>query len=288
MSSLPADATEGSRKRFELARRLVERCPKELGREIAVTGSVSRGLADEDSDIELNFWVERSPPAEAREGWLREVGATDIVLDENPGPDGTIWTKCRYLSIRVEPGWQTIASQQTLLRDILAGDVLDHVLLIGADMVAQAVPLRTNGMLARWQEQLADYPDVLQRRLIESTANAWGPPPPFRWALARRGERFVLAQRLVWDLQVMLRILFALNRQWQPEWKWLRSTTRALNAKPPRLLERIDDVLSMSDLEHSLETCIELFLDILRLVPPQVEVSRALASLESSLRERSP
>ncbi len=86
----------------------------------------------------------------------------------------------------------------------------------------------------------------------------------------------------------MLRILFALNRQWQPEWKWLRSTTRALNVKPDRLLERIDDVLSMSDLEHSLETCIELFLDILRLVPPQIDVSRALTSLENSLRERSP
>jgi len=59
VSLLPPNATGESRVRCELARQLARGWSVELGREIALTGSASRGVADDLSDIELNFWVDR-------------------------------------------------------------------------------------------------------------------------------------------------------------------------------------------------------------------------------------
>jgi len=284
---LPPNATEASRIRYELARELAERCPPELGREIAVTGSVARGLADNDSDIELNFWVETLPSPEKRAEWLRSIGATGVVLDPEPERDGSIWAMGRYRGVWLEPGWQTIETLETILDGILTGQVIDHPRLILAEIVAHAVAVRTGGLLARWQERLAHYPDIVQERLIAAAARRWT-PAPFRWALVRRGERLALAERLVWDVHNILRILFALNRQWEPDWKWARQMSKQLAIKPERLAERIDEIFSTPDAERSVEACHRLVLDTLALVPPPHDVSATVAAVQESLRARAP
>lgn len=287
MHSLPPNATEASRARLELALELAERCPIELGREIAVTGSVARGVADDDSDIELNFWVESLPPAEERSAWLRDLGATHFAFDPEPERDGSIWAMCRYRGVWLEPGWQPIETVETLLGQIVAGEITDHALLILAEVVAHAVPVRTNSLLARWQERLASYPDVVQQYLIEAAARRWT-PAPFRWALVRRGERLALAERLVHDVHGVLRIVFALNREWEPVWKWARQMSEPLPIKPERLAERIDEIFSTLGAAHAVETCHRLVLDTLALVPPPHDVSAAVAAVEESLRTRRP
>jgi len=55
-----------------------EICFNDLGREIAVTGSVARGVADEYSDVELNLWVDVLPAAEGWRAWLEGMGVTDL------------------------------------------------------------------------------------------------------------------------------------------------------------------------------------------------------------------
>lgn len=110
--SLPSDATKASRIRYQLAQEVAQACPPELGREIALTGSVSRGLADDDSDIEWLTWVETLPSAEERVAWLREVGATEIIPAERAIGDGSIWAWSRYSGVCLETGWQTVGEQE--------------------------------------------------------------------------------------------------------------------------------------------------------------------------------
>ena len=43
---IPTNATEESRRLLAVARELMSRCPAQLGQEIAVTGSVARGLVE--------------------------------------------------------------------------------------------------------------------------------------------------------------------------------------------------------------------------------------------------
>jgi len=118
---LPSGASVASDARWRLARDLVSRCPPALGCEVAITGSVGRGVADQDSDIELNVWGDALPSKAERVGWLRAAGATDIVADTEPIETGSIWVTCRFRQVWVEAGWQTIGSLEHHLRTILAG-----------------------------------------------------------------------------------------------------------------------------------------------------------------------
>src|SRR6266851_371047 len=152
---LPQGATAASQTRCQMASELVSRCPRALGHEVAVTGSVGRGVADEDSDIELNLWVEVLPPRNERIEWLEAAGATDVMVDAEPIETGSIWVTCRYSGVWVEAGWQTIDSLEHSLRTILTGAVADHSRLVLAEIVEHAVPLRTSGLLAAWQRELA-------------------------------------------------------------------------------------------------------------------------------------
>jgi hypothetical protein len=54
--------------------------------------------------------------------------------------------------------------------------------------------------------------------------------------------------RLVDDLENVLRSVFALNREWEPDWKRLPGLVAPLRVKPDRLAERIDEALRACDI----------------------------------------
>lgn len=283
MSALPPDATEASHIRHQLASELAQACPPNLGREIALTGSVSRGVADDESDIELNFWTEAIPAAEEREQWLREVGAAELALDPDTGVDGTVWAICYVDGVQIEAGWQSIGRQQALVDELVGGHVLDHRRLMVAETILRAVPLRSEGRLAEWQSRLADYPDALRDRLIAATVHRWS-WPPFHHALAARGESLAVTSRLLADVHAVLRILFALNRQWEPDWKWLRHRAGELAIAPEQLVDRIDEIFFMADLVQAVDLCFKLVLDTLQLLPPDNKTARATEIVKDCLR----
>jgi hypothetical protein len=283
LSALPQDATEASRVRYQLASELAQACPRELGQEIALTGSVSRGVADADSDIELNFWTDQIPPGSARERWLREMGADPMVVDAMPGADGTAWVICFMRGVQIEAGWQSIEQQRKLVGQLANGSVLDHQRLIVAEMLRTGISLRSAGLLTEWQAELAEYPPTLGGRLVEQAVERWSWPPLHR-ALAARGESLAVTSRLLGDVHAVLRILFALNRQWEPDWKWLRHRAGALTITPERLADRIDEILLTADLVQAVDLCFRLVLDTLRLLPPDAETARASEIVTDCLR----
>lgn len=248
MRDLPPHEGAASRHRYELVRALAQCCPAGLGRAIAVTSSVSLGLADADSDIELLCWVDALPPADARLAWLASAGAIGMVLDDEPVGDGSWWATCRYRGVWVEAGWQTIAAQDALLSAILAGEVTDHARLMLASIIARALPLRGAELVGGWQRRLARYPDAVQERLIFGATEVWRFP------------------------------------QWEPEWKWLSATTGQLARKPDRLIERIEAILTAPTLERGMALYLELARDTLALVPPPHDVAVARAAVAESLR----
>lgn len=286
MNVLLQGATDASNRRYELAVTLVASCPLALGRAIALTGSVARGTADEASDIELNCWVEELPSADARASWLRAAGASDVLLDADAIADGSLWATCRVGRTWIEIGWQTIAAQDALLSAIRAGQVMDRGRLVIASILAQAVALRDADLIAHWQQALADYPAVLQARLISAATEVWTFPHLLaaRWALVQREDQFALAQRLVGGVQDALRILYAINRRWEPYEKWTAMTIETLPIKPDHLAARIDAVFVAPRPAERLAVCLTLLRDTLMLVPPPYDVTRAIATIDASLR----
>jgi hypothetical protein len=289
MSALPAGATDASLLRYHIAEELARSCPPELGREIAVTGSVSRGIADQYSDIEIHLWSDELPAREDWWKWLQKVGASDVSPDGATDEElGITWVTFRFRGVWVEAGWQTIPRLDAVLRRLLAAEITAHHRLILASAILHALPLRSESLLAGWQQELSHYPEPLQAQLIKDNTAAWSDPhvPGVRWALVERGQRYPLAMRLVWDVQNLLAVLFASNRVWQPDWKWIEHAAAQLPLRPDRLPQRLDEIFTLAQPEQSVLTAFQLILDTLALVPEQYDVTAAVSSLQQSLSGR--
>jgi hypothetical protein len=72
-----------------------------------------------------------------------------------------------------------------------------------------------------------------------------------------------------------VRIVFALNRVWQPTLKRLADRAAGLALKPDRLAERIEDALTEPDPHRALIVLTELQIDTVALAPDGPNVVRA-------------
>ncbi len=286
MTGLPPYASEASRIRYEAAQALADAAPPSFGQEAVVTGSTSRGVADEDSDIEMVFYVVALPPFSERDTWLHNIKAVDIVLDTESIGDDEVWATFYFRGIWVEAGWQVITAHEKNLATLATGSITGHGTLKLAWIMLHAVPLHSIGLLAQWQQMFSHYPDTLAQRIISASTKFWIFPQTFaiRWALIRRGEQLALTERLYVDTCGMLRILFAINHQWEPDWKWLRFEAEHLIIKPEQLVERINAIFLAPRQEQQVFLYMMLLHDVLALVPSEYDVTRPRYNVQESLR----
>lgn len=282
---LPEPATEASQRRAELALRLAQTCPLELADEIALVGSVAHGVADDESDLELNLWSEAIPPLAARIVWLQAAGASDIHAEDNPRPDDSYWISFMLEGISGEVGWQTYDALESALELLLSGDA-DRKALVFADILTSALPLRTIGKLAAWQARLSGYSDAVQASILAQAVARWSRPNAFASArrLAQREERIALTALLVEDLDMALRVLYAAHRRWEPSRKW--TLTLARRFIQDNLLGRIDSVLGGrtrghygNDVAPRVDDCIRFCAESLEKAPPTDAVNATIRAL---------
>jgi hypothetical protein len=252
-----------------IAQRIADALPPTV-EEVVLTGSVSRGAADDVSDIEMLIVTQRELDLEQCFSLAGACGLTDLgTWGQQGGP-----TK-RVSGYRddapIELIWWSRAHAESAIDAIFAGD-----LSATADALANGVALRTSGLLAEWQERLRHYPDRLANARIEDAALKWG---GFHAAglltLLRPGERLALLEWMVDDAVRVVRIVFALNRVWQPTLKRVADRTATLTHKPERLVERIDEALTEPDPRGALLVMIELQAETLALAPDGPNVNRA-------------
>jgi hypothetical protein len=192
-------------------------------------------------------------------------------------PDGTLWwTGGRVDGEDVEAIWWPRERIERRIDDILAAEVYDHQRVRTAEAIAHGIVLRGDA-LAGWQQRLAEYPDRLAERIIDDAAESWHESPRSERALMR--DLLPLARRLVEDAENVLRIVFALNRVWEPGWKRIATSLARLEVKPDRTAERIDATLAA----HDLRAMRELVHDTLALAPDTPHVVRARRETEAFL-----
>src|SRR6266702_4553590 len=129
--------------------------------EVVLTGSVSRGVADDISDIEMLIVTQ----GELELGDCFSLAAACGLTDLGTWGEQGVPTK-RVSGYRdgvpVELIWWSHAHAETAFDAIFADD-----LSTTADAIANGVALRTSGLLARWHDGLRHYPDDLARARIE-------------------------------------------------------------------------------------------------------------------------
>jgi predicted nucleotidyltransferase len=254
-----------------LAQRIADTLPPEVI-EVVLTGSVSRGVADDVSDIEMlviteeqlsleeAFELTRLAGLEERDSWGDPATPTRRVFGYFDGqPVETIW-------------W----SREVAEEGFAAGG--------SAEAIAGGVALRTSGLLAGWQEQLAQYSDELAIERIEKAAERWGGfAPGGLLTIVRPDCSLARMEWMVDAAQRMLAILFALNRVHQPTAKRLAARLEPLAVKPERLAERLDEALAEPDPCSALRLLTALQLETVQLAPSGPNVDRARTWLAQGL-----
>ena len=278
-------ATARTRELQELAERIAAALPPVV-EEVVVTGSVSRGVADEVSDIEM--LVVTTEPLELDECFehARAAGLENL---DTWGPQGT--DAKRVFGYRegvpIELVWWSRDFAEASVAGILAGEPSGS-----GDALANGVAIRSAGLLDDWQRRLRDYPDELAAERIEDAALTWGGYAPEGWlTLLRKGERLALVERMYDDATRVLQIVYALNCVWPPTTKRLTARLADLSVKPDRLAERIEAAFIEPDPVRAALVMNELQLDTVELAPSGPNIDRArhwLSDVVSVLREASP
>ena len=255
------------------ALRLVAGIPAGVAPEIVVTGSVSRGVADDVSDVEMLLVTDELLDLAT---CFELAAAAGLERLGSWGPQGPETSRVSgiFEEIPFELIWWS--------RDYADAEI--GVESPAADAIANGVSLRTCGLLAAWQERLSTYPEELAAARIEDAALTWG---GFAAAglltIARPGERLALVERMVDDAVRVLRLLYAVNRVWQPTTKRVALRAEALTVKPDRLAERIEEALTEPDPRRALLVMTQLQLDAVALAPPGPNVDRARVWLSEAL-----
>jgi hypothetical protein len=262
-------ATDRTRELRALAEQIAAALPPVV-EEVVLTGSVSRDVADDVSDIEI--LVVTSEPLELDECFEHARAAGLDQLD-TWGPQGTD-TK-RVFGYRegvpIELVWWSRDFAETSVAAILAGESSGS-----GDALANGVAIRSAGLLGDWQKRLSDYPDELAAERIEDAALTWGGYAPEGWlTLLRPGERLALVERMYDDAIRVLKIVYAMNRVWPPTTKRLADRLDELRVKPERIAERIEEALTEPDSVRAALVMNELQLETVQLAPSGPNIDRA-------------
>lgn len=261
---------ERSQQLRDLAQGVVDALPPEVAAEVVLTGSVSRGVADDVSDIEMLIVTPEPLELAACFEHARAAGLEGL---DTWGAQGTPTQRVSGFreGVPLELIWWSRTYAESCIDAMLLGDTSS-----AADAIANGMALRTCGLLARWQARLSDYPDDLAAARIEEAALTWGGfAPAGLLTLARPGEQLARIERMLDDASRVLRIVYALNRVWQPTHKRLAARAASLAVKPVRLAERIELAFSESDPRRALLSMTELQYETVGLAPDGPNVNRA-------------
>jgi hypothetical protein len=244
-----------------LAQRLADALPAAV-EEVVLTGSVSRGMADETSDVELLVVTTGQLSLE------EAFAASGLPEPQSWGPQGTP-------NHRVFGYVDGVPVEQIWWSRSLAEERVDTA----PEAIANGIVLCTRGLAAQWQARLRDYPEELALERIEQAAETWGGyAPESARTVTRDGERLARVQRMVGDAERIVQIVFALNRTWQPTLKRLALRLEPLPVKPDRLAERLDGAFADDDFL----ALTELALETVQLAPAGPNVDRARTWLAAS------
>ena len=271
-------ATEASGRLREVAQRVADALAHDVAEEVVLTGSVSRAVADEISDIEMLIVTPEPLELMACFEHARAAGLDEL---DTWGVQGTPTQRVSGYrdGVPLELVWWSREHAESSVDGILLGEASS-----AADAIAHGVALRTTGLLERWQERLAEYPEELAAARIEDAALTWGGfTPTGLLTLARAGERLALVERMVDDASRVVRIVYALNRVWQPTHKRLATRTAQLAVKPARLAERIEEALLEPDPRRALLVMTNLQAETVALAPDGPNVNRARRWLAAGL-----
>ncbi|MFN2196215.1 MAG: GNAT family N-acetyltransferase, partial [Anaerolineales bacterium] len=241
-------------------------------------------------DIDLYFWVSELPELHTLLAWLESVGAEQIRYAADVQKRTSLEIVCRYQETWLDLSWQTFANMEASLKRLYTGESTARLDLVQAGNLLRARPIRSHGWLEKWQPRLKEFPSTLQKGVILTAAEFWRYPHHIEglWSLARREAYLGLTEWLLADVQDGLRILFAVNHTWEPDWKQLAYAAARLEQAPDDLVRRINHIWQTAEPGQRVRQTLELLLEILYMVPESIDVGASILNIQQSLAVHAP
>ena len=253
---------------------------------VVISGSVSRGQADDYSDIELDvFWQE--PPTEAER--IRPIERLNgRILMFEPFADDE-WSE-DYLvdGVQMDLSSFLVSTMDEYIADVIAGDT---AMLKNLRMAAmqQALPLYGYEQVQKWQSQIR-YPFVLAQNIVQENLRfealgIWY----LRQTLLARGDLLMLHDVFCRMQYRILGALCGLNRIFvhHPNYKWQDELIAQMFLKPAKLAKRLKRVFLVEP-EESVTILQDLLEETIALVAANMPTFDASRSYEAIRWQRQP
>ena len=240
-------------------------------RVVLVGGSVSRGCADEYSDLEIGIFCAEKPSVRTRQAAIRRVGGELWCLSESSGNEKwglngiTVNGQCYEVRLMVSTIHLSVAESEACLSDVIDrfDTDIDKQGLVFA--IQHSLPLHGTAILERWRTKASAYPDALARRMVRE--NLWMGPWFCPEQYIGRDDLLVLYSHYIQIEQGILKVLSGLNRVYypSPNSKWMDWLIRQMPIAPPDLSFRLKSIFRM-DAESAWHELKALVLETLCLV----------------------
>lgn len=281
---LPQNASTYSESLFRRACELLSTCPRALYEEMAVSGSVARGVADQYSDCEVGIWVNALQPPEVYKAWLESLGSESTLMRESPDRDVALYLEYNIDGLKLCTVWQTWHKLDAIREALNESRLPEGETNLW--MLSHLIPIGAAPRLQEYRALAEHYPDSLRRDLIERRLSTW------RWlmgvadvfigeSVARRGQLYDLRRRQLLTIGDIFFMLFTYNRLWLPDAKWYTTESVRLKHKPANLIERIDTLLTERDPYTLMHTMRQLQVDTLNILSDEFAVDDIRAGLEA-------
>lgn len=274
--------SEASLQRLEIARRIVPvYAANENVRALFVDGSVSRGWADESSDVEIVL-ICTKPPTNAERQWCAQQTGGKLGRFEGYNPAKWTWPEEIYLDgVKLDVAWVTPDTVGSLLADVI--DRHDPHLNKQAycAIIRHAVVLHGAEVMAPWQAQTAAYPAALKEVIVRQ--NIFFERAAVRRLVVKRNDQPLLAEHDAFCVRKLLLLWLAINGEYYAGFKWTRQVIGSLPAVPENAFPRIERIFRSAPATggEALRGLIHETFGLVEQHLPQVNIQQARSEFEA-------
>jgi hypothetical protein len=279
---LPDNASLDSHRLLAVAQAVIKQCPQVLYDEVAITGSVSRGQADHLSDVEVIFFVEQIQARTIYEQWMESLDEYDSTIPTRTSGESDEFyvLECYVKGIEVGILWMTWNWLDKTLTQIVEDPLRTD--LVMAWVINHLVPIGKDKRLSSFKRRAKTYPDetrqiIIEAHLAHSRKMLAVPHILFAINSSIRGSIYDWRRRQFYGIEGWISLLFAFNRHWLVDTKWLAPACSTMKYIPENFIERLNALLTTSDPKVSYDLLVGINIDVFTILAEEFEVNDILA-----------
>lgn len=266
---------------------------------IILGGSTARGVASNDSDIDIGLFWSRIASAKEREELIRRAGGQMSRIVENhrryshsnPRSEGKIeivefQSTGRRPQLRLDLEHETVAGTEQVIIEVLSGNDTSLEKQELLSVIQAGIVLHGEEVVGKWREKAQDYPDDLAEKMVSEQLLGIAAHVLDMDRSANSQDWRSVHEVILGISRRLFLSLLGLNRAWaytdNPSFKGLKEFCEELRLQPHGFANRLGQLTQSNAFTASQDTIalIEEVIALVELHMPSLDVSGEREMLE--------